>query len=68
MMTENTYEFYTIPEIAIMSQVSRPTVYSWCQKAKTKPGSRWLVSYMLGGQRRVSKLEWQRFLDRGKDA
>ena len=59
--TTQTRDFYTIPELTIETHLSRPAIYQWCKKG-------WLTSYKIGGQRRVSKSEWQKFLNRGKVA
>jgi excisionase family DNA binding protein len=54
-----TRDWYTTPELVQQAQVTRASIYQWLAKG-------WLVGYRMGGQHRIPKLEWQRFLERGK--
>jgi excisionase family DNA binding protein len=60
MQTTSERDFYTIPELARASSVTPAAIYGWLARGLLK-------GYRMGAQRRVSKVEWQRFLNRGND-
>jgi hypothetical protein len=55
-----TRDWYTTPELVAEAQVTRAAIYQWLEKG-------WLVGYRMGAQHRIAKIEWQKFLDRGKN-
>jgi excisionase family DNA binding protein len=53
-------DLYTIEEVAVLFDVTKPTVYDWMNR-------RGLVWIQVGGRRRITKQAIEAFLDSGVD-